>query len=169
LRNLENHVVREVDDPLISTAELAHQRQKRPSSLHSGKISAVVSLRTLIGGLAGYKLSEPQIRAASRFKSVYEGRDTGGVRASDFSRPYVDSSFKSANVEIERGERARRKYREIIDALGRKHVNLLESVIIKEYSLSKLAGKKRRSGYKEAIIKNNIINALNELCLFFNL
>lgn len=136
-------VKRMVDDPMATPAELEARRRKaldrgKPTLL-VGKVEAEVRMATLIGGLARLtKLSEAQIAAATRFRSLWDGAQIGAARGIDYGRVRVDgggAGDAGSVVSIDAFE----GYRDAVQALGMIDSRLVELVVCHDMSIHAVA------------------------------
>lgn len=161
---------RRIQDPAMTDAEFWHRKSLKPDNPNIGLVEANVNLKELIGGFWRYrKRTEPMTMAAARFKSLHEACQLGGAKAADYESPLVDTSFGSTTLVLERGEEARRKYREAVQALGMRASNLLEQVIIYDMSQVRIT---RAYGYPvgrtgRRQVEKDVYAAADHLALHF--
>lgn len=131
-------VTRLVDDPMASVANLEAARRKALDRgrdvLAVGKVRAEVRMATLIGGLARIEgLSEVQVAAAARYRSLWDGVQIGAARALDYGRVRVDGGSAGGGqlVALDAFE----GYRRAVQALGMVESRLFELVVCHDMSV----------------------------------
>lgn len=155
-----------VQDPSMTDAEYYHQRQMKPGP-HVGKVAARVSMSSLIGGLARlHGVTDAQKMAAARYRSLYEGAQIGGARAVDYAAVKVDTSGPPPQLAIEHGEDARRKYSAAVRHLGMIRSSLVESVIVHDIPMVKIAGLSSRARARKT---QELFDILDDLAVHFKL
>jgi len=119
-----------VDDPMMTTAQLVHERAKAGNRL-VGRVNVTSNAMTRIGALCYVRrrLGHHE-KAAERFKSLYESLYGSGMPAVDAGRIQVDTSIQAHDNGIagrlDRGvdlDSARR-------ALGPKAFDLLVAIVV---------------------------------------
>jgi hypothetical protein len=130
-----------VPDPSMSRAEFLHRLDMAGSmSRKLGKVTADVSMTSLIGGLARIKgRTEVQTMAASRFRTLAEQAQIGGARALDYGAVRVDTSGPSQDGVVEATEDARRKYEAAKNCLRGEALGVVERLIVMDQTVSEVA------------------------------
>lgn len=121
---------RRVDSPLLTWAQFVHELDEgRPNA---GKQLATINLRTLMGGFCRFHGTEAQQRACAKLKSLYERSQVGGAKAIDPSVEPVDGGGVNPEANIEIGADARKQYVAVRALLGRRDLERIEFVVIRE-------------------------------------
>lgn len=155
-----------IPDPTMTDAEYFHQRQTK-SGPQVGKVVASINMLELIGGLARIRgRSEAQEAAAGKFRLLHERAQIGGARAMDYAAVKVDTSGPSQDGSSDRGEDARRQYKDAVRYLGMVRSGLVERVVVHDQSISALAGKNSRARSK---ITEDLLAAIDDLAVHFKL
>lgn len=144
-------VERQVDDPMLTPAELEHRRAMRMRKLERGwvpgrddpppgKILAQVKLTTLVGGLARIKgRTDAQVMAAARYRGLWDRIQIGPARAIDYAKVRVDTSAGPVDLVLSMGDEARQEYRRAVQRLGPLGSKLVEDVVCLDRSLRDIA------------------------------
>jgi len=174
-------VERQVDDPMLTPAELEYRRSQRMKKLERGwvprkddpppgRIIANVKLTTLVGGLARIKdRTDAQVLAAARYRGLWDRIQIGGARAIDYTAVRVDTSSGPVDLVLSMGEDARREYRQAVRRLGLMGSRLVEDVVCHDRSLRDLA---RRSeggdgGAAQGRVRQAVLLQIDELVDLF--
>ena len=95
-----------------------------------------------IGGLRQARGAPSRTKpAAAKFRRMNDRAQIGGARAVDYSAVKVDTSGPSMSVAGEIGARGRSEYIDAVRFLGMIKSSLVEGVIVRDVSISKIAGK----------------------------
>lgn len=140
---LAGMVARLVDDPMVTPAQLAADRARedqraaltgRRPAVPAGKLRVEVRMATLIGGLARLDgLSEVQVAAAARYRSLWDGVQIGAARALDYGRVRVDGGGAGGGQVVALD--AFEGYRRAVQALGMVESRLFELVVCHDMSV----------------------------------
>lgn len=175
-------VQRQVDDPMITPAELEHRRRLRLRRLERGwvpgkddppppgKIIADVKLTTLVGGLARIKdRSDAQVLAAARYRGLWDRIQIGGARAIDYTAVRVDTSAGPVDLVLSMGDEARQEYRSAVRRLGLVGSKLVEDVVCHDRSLRDLARRVEGGdgGAAQERVKRAVLVQIDELVELF--
>jgi hypothetical protein len=134
-----------------------------------GPVSAFVEvdvrLATRIGGLARIKgLTDVQLQAAARFRSIWEQAQLGGARAIDYERVRVDTSGGGQAAVLASGEAARQEYSRLVQALGMIRSNLVQRVVCEEMSVRQLGAVLGRGGGKSRLaLAGEVLDVVDDL------
>ncbi len=172
---------RQVDDPMLTPAELEHRRMLRLRRLERGwvpprddvppgKILADVKLTTLVGGLARIKdRTDAQVLAAARYRGLYDRIQIGGAKAIDYTAVRVDTSAGPVDLVLSMGDEARREYRLAVQALGLGRSLLVERVVCHDASMRELARAidGDDGGAAQARARRAVLDAVDELVEHF--
>jgi len=128
-----------VDDPMMSDAELAHQRRRHPGRV-VGKIGATGNAMTRIGALCHVRNRQPHHeRAAEWFKAAYEALYGSGMPAVDAGRVQVDHSISAGDGGMARRIDAAFYLREVMAELGKRKADIVISVVVLGVPVRELA------------------------------
>jgi hypothetical protein len=163
-------VERQVDDPMLTPAQLEHLRSGRLHKLEGGwvpgrgdtppgKILANVKLTTLVGGLARIRdRTDAQVLAAARYRGLYDRIQIGGARAIDYTAVRVDTSAGPVDLVLSMGDEARQEYRRAVRRLGMTGSVLVEDIVCHDRSLRDLA--RRSEGGDGGAARQRVVAAL---------
>lgn len=130
----ERHVEKRiVENPMATPALIADNTERRFEEVK-------VNMRLVIGALGRVgDLDETQVRAAGRYRELYDGAMIGAARATDYSRVRVDTSSAGTGDALDASLDALMGYQRAVRAIGMIESAVVERVVCQGESLRRVA------------------------------